>query len=35
MDKPIEITEHSKLHKIARTLLMVKYDIGLDWFKNF
>ena len=30
-----EISEHAKLHEMARTLLMVKYDIGLDWFKNF
>lgn len=30
-----EITEHAKLHEMARTLLMVKYNIGFDWFKNF
>lgn len=30
-----ETMEHKKLHEMARTLLMVKYEIGLDWFKNF
>jgi hypothetical protein len=30
-----ETMEHKKLHEMARTLLMVKYDVGLDWFKNF
>lgn len=30
-----ELLQHQKLHEMARTLLMVKYNIGLDWFKNF
>ena len=30
-----ELIQHQRLHEMARTLLMVKYDIGLDWFKNF
>lgn len=30
-----ELLQHQRLHEMARTLLMVKYDIGLDWFRNF
>ena len=30
-----ELLQHQKLHEMARTLLMVKYNIDFDWFKNF
>ncbi len=27
--------EHELLEKMAKTLIMTKYDLDFDWFKNF
>lgn len=28
-------SEHTHIEQMAKSLLMAKYNIGLDWFKNF
>lgn len=30
-----DILEHARLEQMAKSLLMVKYDLSFDWFKNF
>jgi len=30
----MELTEHAKLEQLAKSLLMTKYDLTFDWFKD-
>ena len=30
-----DILEHARLEQMAKSLLMVKYNLSFDWFKNF
>ena len=32
--KNLELLEHQRLEEMARSLLMVKYGVDPDWFKN-
>ena len=31
----LDVCEHQYLEQMAKTLMMVKYGIGFEWFKNF
>ena len=33
--KYVDVTEHMLLEQMAKSLIMAKYNIGADWFKNF
>lgn len=33
--KHLEITEHMLLEQMAKSLIMAKYNVGFEWFKNF
>lgn len=33
--KYLEITEHMLLEQMAKSLIMAKYNVGFEWFKNF
>lgn len=31
----LEMSEHQNLEELSKTLIMVKYNLPFDWFKNF
>lgn len=31
----VDAIEHQKLDELSKTLIMVKYDLPFDWFRNF